>query len=378
MIYLERMIVLQFIPSLNPLDGGTTTYMQQLAPALGALCTLHVCALGGTADFVPLEGCEVHGITGSLWHFRQMRREWLSLLDTLQPDVVHFNGCWMPQVAWVIAWTCRYAAQHPDHPIRKVLTPHGMLEPWIIRRHYWTRKWLAIGLYQQRAVRQCDFLVATAQEEREHLLVLGWNPRVEVVENGIDVHRIVPKTAWHVPRHFLFMSRVHPKKGLEMFLEAMREHPECRLSVAGNGEAAYIEELKCRVAQGGLTDCVRFLGPVYGDRKWTLLREADVVVLPSYSENYGLIVAEALACGTPVLTTTGTPWRSLQETGCGWWVAPDVPSLSSALSDCLNCTADEMSVKGRRSRELAENMCAIELKVNVLYNLYVANNGFLP
>ena len=189
--------------------------MQQLTPSLGQLCTLHVCAVGRTADFVSLEGCEVHGITGSLWHYRQMRREWMSLLEQLRPDVVHFNCCWMPQVAWAIDWTCRYAAKHPERPVCKVLTPHGMLEPWILRRHYWTKKWPAIWLYQRRAVRQCDWLVATAQEERQHLLDLGWNQHVEVVENGIDVQKIVPKTTWCAPRKFLFMSRIHPKKGLE-------------------------------------------------------------------------------------------------------------------------------------------------------------------
>ena len=366
------MLVLQFIPSLNAYDGGTTTYMQQLAPALGQLCTLHVCALGQTADFVKLEGCEVHGITGSLWHYRQMRREWMSLLEQLQPDVVHFNCCWMPQVAWAIGWTCRYAEQHPEHPVCKVLTPHGMLEPWILRRHYWTKKWPAIWLYQRRAVRQCDWLVATATEERQHLLDLGWNRHVEVVGNGIDVRKIVPKTAWKAPRKFLFMSRIHPKKGLEMFLEAMKEHPECSLSVAGSGEEAYVARLKQQVVQGGLDDRVRFLGAVYGEQKWQLLRDADVVVLPSYSENYGLIVAEALACGVPVITTTGTPWRSLQERGCGWWVRPDVESLSRALDECLRCTSEQLGKMGKRARLLAEQECAIDVKVKALYKLYMA------
>ena len=375
------MKVLHFIPSLRAADGGTTTYMQQLAPALGQLCELHVCALASADDIIPLTGCQLHTITASVRHIGQMRREWMELLANVQPDVVHINCCWLPQIALVTRWTDQWRAARTS-ATKLILTPHGMLEPWILARHYWTRKVPAIWLYQRRAVQRCDLLIATADEERDHLMQLGWNRRIGVVKNGIDVASVTVKEHWNAPRHLLFMSRIHPKKGLEILFDALANvratgtsaATQLTLTVAGTGESAYVEQLKSRVQELGLADVVHFVGAVYGDQKWQLIRAADAVILPSYSENYGLIVAEALAAGTPVITTTGTPWQSLQTARCGWWVVADAPSIAVAINDLLMTSADDMANMGRRARIWAETDCAITAKVRELYQLYLANN----
>lgn len=371
---------------------------------MGRLCNLHVCALGNTADYVPLSGCTVHNITQSLMHIRRMKREWMTLLNDLQPDVVHVNCCWMPQCALVTRWTDQWrrhltAASGTDASGKRcllLLTPHGMLEPWIISRNYWTRKVPAICLYQRRAVSRVDMIVATAESERQNILKLGWNQIVTVVKNGIDVKGIQPKTAWHTPHRLLFMSRLHPKKGLEMLFDAYagllksvsendnrdNDNPDnqynvrvshSELLIAGEGDPAYASSLRGKVRALGIDGHVRFLGPVYGDEKWSLIREADVVVLPSYSENYGLIVAESLASATPVLTTTGTPWKSLADHCCGWWVEPDVQTIRKALQDVFTVDGERAEKLGRNARLLAEQECSIEDNIIDLYQLYVAN-----
>ncbi len=367
------MKVLQFVPSLNAYDGGTATYMQQLTSSLGKLCELHVCALTPVKDFVPLERCTPHNIPLSLMHVGQMKRAWLRLLEDIQPDIVHVNCCWMPQIALVIKWTDQWRKEL-QRPMGIVLTPHGMLEPWLIQRNYWTKKFPAICLYQRKAVKRCDLVVATADEEKQHLSELGWNQRIAMVQNGIDVRQIVMKSEWKAPRKLLFMSRVHPKKGLELLFQALARFERCpfRLDIAGSGEESYIGKLKQLVKELGLEDVVTFLGPVYGTAKWELIRQADVVVLPTYSENYGLIVAEALASGTPVLTTTGTPWQSIEKESCGWWVNPTPEEIYSALVDVSNLGDTEMEKMGRRARLLAENDCAIDVKVGQLYQLYLS------
>lgn len=375
------MKVLQFIPSLRACDGGTTTYMQQVAPVLGRMCELHVAVMSPADENVALDGCQVHVLQSDMRHFHQMGRQWMALLRDISPDVVHINCCWQPQIALFTHLTSRWRASASSSAVKLILTPHGMLEPWIIARHYWTRKVPAIWLYQRRAVRQCDMLVATADEEREHLLQLGWNSRVALVKNGIDVAGIAPKTKWNEPRRLLSMSRIHPKKGLEILFDAMADvrrsdsAGKCNkfvLDVAGSGDAAYVAQLQQRVREQGLSDCVTFLGSVYGDEKWRLLRESDAVVLPSYSENYGLIVAEALSVATPVITTTGTPWQSIREAGCGWWVAPEKDALADALRDLQSRSATEMETMGRRARLLAENECEITSKMAELYDLYLS------
>lgn len=367
------MIVLQFIPSLNKYDGGTTTYMQQLSPVLGRQAELHVCALTPVSEFVELEGCRCHSIPLSLRQWRKMRRAWLAVLEEVRPEVVHFNCCWMPQIAAVIHWTRVWGDRQAQCPYL-LLTPHGMLEPWIIGRHYWTRKLPAIWLYQRRALKEVDAVVATAVEEQEHLQQLGWNRNIALVQNGINVEAIVPKQQEHGNRHrLLFMSRIHPKKGLEMLFEALRrlqgEGIRLALDIAGDGEPDYVARLRQQAPEG-----VTFLGPVYGEARWQLIREADAVVLPSYSENYGLIVAEALASATPVITTTGTPWQCVADSEAGWWVAPTVEGIAGALAEFAALKEGALWQLGRHARALAEQQCSIANTVGLLLQLY-SNQG---
>lgn len=371
--------VLQFIPSLDAHDGGTTTYLQQLTPSLGALCDLHVCCLmphdGDTSHCVKLDSATVHFIEiDYLRRRRKMKREWLALLDALRPDILHVNCCWMPQCAlvqrWFVAWRSRMNLR--ANAPKSCLTPHGMLEPWIIRRNYWTRKLPAIWLYQRLAVRSADAIFATAEEERSHLQELGWNPRIVMIPNGIDVDAIAMKASWQAPRNFLFMSRIHPKKGIDILLRALAQlHGlPLRLEIAGEGDLDYVASLKKMTEDLGLQGIVSFLGPVYGNRKWEVIHRADVVVLPSHSENFGLIVAEALSAGVPVITTHGTPWGSLQESRCGWWIEAAADPLAEAITEAYGLTAAEAEAMGRRGRQLVAERYDVKLQARRIAEAY--------
>lgn len=370
------MRVLQFIPSLNAYDGGTTTYMQQLAPFLGAQVELHVCVLTPLDDCVPLPGAMLHRIELRLTHLLRMRRQWMTLLDELQPDVLHINCCWLPQCALVQHWT-RCWSSRTHRQVSCFLTPHGMLEPWLIGRNYWTRKLPAIWLYQRWAVRDADGIIATALSEQQHLAQLGWcSPgRISLLPNGIDVHSICIKETWQErPMSLLFMSRLHPKKGLDMLLEAMSEVEGFDLVIAGDGEPDYIEQLKNLASRLHLSERCRFVGPVYGSAKWELIHSADGVVLPSHSENFGLIVAEALACGVPVLTTQGTPWKEIEEYRCGWWVEPTVSAIRNALEALAKTSLQERKEMGLRGRKLVSEYFDISALADGLISLYRRRN----
>jgi len=97
-----------------------------------------------------------------------------------------------------------------------------------------------------------------------------------------------------------------------------------------------------------------YVGPVAGEAKWNLYRDADLFVLPSHSENFGLVVAEALACGVPVITTRGTPWEDLVTHRCGWWTEIGVEPLANALREALRLSDEERQHMGRRGRKLVE------------------------
>ena len=154
----------------------------------------------------------------------------------------------------------------------------------------------------------------------------------------------------------LFLSRIHPKKGLPMLLDAWAAiRPEgWKLVIAGNDEVNHTPELQTLIQKHGLAETVILAGPLYGDAKAEAFQSADLFVLPSYSENFGIVVTEALAYGLPVLTTTGCPWEELETHHCGWWVPPTPEGILSGLRAALSASNEERQRMGRRGRNLVE------------------------
>lgn len=344
------MKILHYIPSIDRTYGGTTTYISTLVRELGRIADVHV-ATHRSPHPVEMNGSKVHYIGRCV--FGNMHREWLTLLDEITPDIVHVNCCWTPECAMAQFW----AQKHGGYKV--VLSPHGMLEPWIVKRHYVTRKLPALLLYQRRAVRRALTLVSTADSERDNLLKLGLNDSVDVVRLGIDTSSVSLKRSWQKSRRLVFLSRVHPKKGVEYLLSAVKSLSSDVLKgytvvIAGEGEPSYVASLKRQIAEMGLADTVSLIGGVYGDDKWRLLCDADIMLLPTHSENFGYVVVEALACGTPVITTVGTPWRQLESEHCGAWIAVGAEPLTDALRRFAAFDASELEAMGRRGRLLVE------------------------
>ena len=172
-----------------------------------------------------------------------------------------------------------------------------------------------------------------------------------------------------VNKYVLFLGRIHPKKGLMDLVKAWAAiqksevssqksevggQPRWRVVVAGGDEGGHLQELKVEIGKLKLESCFEFIGPVEGAAKWEAYRSADIFVLPTYSENFGIVVAEALACGVPVIPTRGTPWEDLQTHRCGWWCETGAEPLAAALREALGRTDAERRAMGARGRELVE------------------------
>lgn len=342
--------------------------MQLLAAELGRIVDLHI-ATHASENPVEMSHSKVHYVSGCLLCNGSggMRGQWTALLERLKPDIVHVNGCWLPSCAMAQLW-----AQKQGYKV--VLSPHGMLEPWIIRRHYLTRKLPALILYQKKAVRRADYIHATACSERENLLKLGYNDKISVIANGIDVESITMKSTWTRRREILFLSRVHVKKGINYLIEAVARLKEemqgYTVRIAGEGDAAYIDSLRELAKRLAVGDIIRFEGGVYGERKWQLFREADLFVLPTHSENFGIVVAEALASGTPVATTTGAPWVDLRERGCGWWTEIGTEALVQALRAFLSLSEEALERMGRAGRRLVEDKYSARQVARQMHEMY--------
>ena len=358
------MIIVHYIPDVDQRSGGTSTYMRMVALALGQQVELHVFT-HSSPNPLSLPHCRLHYLprfTLTGWKKMVARQ-----LTKVHPDVVHINGCWTPTCA---IFQC--AAQSLGIPV--AITTHGMLEPWIMARHYYTRKWLALKLYQASALRRANMLVATAQREAANLHTLAYNRRVCVIHTGVNIGNIPVKKAWTKSNTMLFLGRIHQVKGIWCLLSAVRKARTLlgnyKLIIAGQGEGQDIDRINKYIAQWHLDGMVQYVGGVYGDDKWRLLQQADFLVQPSYTENFGLSVAEALASGTPVITTNGTPWHCLNTAHCGVCIDTGVESLEQTLAHFATLSAAELETMGRNGRQLIENNYSVQAMGKNMIQLY--------
>lgn len=363
---MNSMKIIHYIPSIDRMAGGISTYMQVLAKPLGTMAEVHIMT-HASENPLPMENCKVHDIP----RYRPFSGVWkkavVDLLDSVRPDIVHVNCCWTPDCAMI-----QRLAQKRGYKV--VLTPHGMLEPWIIKRHYWTRKVPALWLYQKAAVQRADCVQATAESERDNLLKLGYNSNIKVVRLGIDAESIEMKRSWKKSRQILFLSRVHVKKGINFLVEAAdvlrNELQGYKILVAGEGDADYVEAMKRMICYRGLQDIVQLIGGVYGDEKWRLFQTSDFFVLPTHSENFGLAIAESLASGTPVITTVGTPWSDLNSSEAGAWIEIGTEPLVETLRRFLSLTEDELETMGHNGRKLIETKYSAHVMAEQMMEVY--------
>ena len=286
-------------------------------------------------------------------------------------DIVHNNSLWsMVNVAagWVV----------PGRRAKLVISPHGTLSPWALSRSRGV-KWLLWPL-QRRALAKADLLHATSEEELQQIRGQGFTAPVAVVPNGIDVPTM-PVRRKHADtdtRTLLFLSRIHPIKGLDRLLQAWTQlqphYPAWRLVIAGCGEAAHVQEVQALAATLGVQR-VDFPGPLYGEAKTQAYFGADLFVLPTHSENFGMVVAEALAHGCPAVVGRGAPWSELETERCGWWIDNSVPTLAAALDSAMQLPPDQLAAMGLRGRAWMERdfgWAAIGQKMDAAYRWLVA------
>lgn len=303
--------------------------------------------------------------------------------ETLAPAratsaVVHFHGLWNPAMAR-LARRCRAAG------VPYVVSPHGMLEPWAWQHKRWKKR-LGWWLFQRQVLQHAAAIVATAPAEADNLRPFRLRPPVAVVPNGVAwpppvsaalaepgaPAAVVADPPAGAPRVALFLSRLQRKKGLPLLLEAWAQVRPAgwQLLIHGPDEEGHLAEVTAQIARLGLGEVVR-LGPaLQGGAKWEAYARAELFVLPTHSENFGLVVAEALAVGTPVLTTTGAPWAELVEHRAGWWVPPTVPALQQALTAATALPTAKLRAMGARGRALVEARYTWSAAAGQLARLY--------
>lgn len=284
-------------------------------------------------------------------------------ISTNEVDLIHLQHVWDPYIH-VMAWWAR------KKNIPYIITPRGMLEPWILQQNTWKKK-LGLFLYQRTDLKKAALIHATCELEKKNICNLGLQNPISIIPNGVDLSEVKKVKTHYETKKMVFLSRIHPKKGIELLLNAWRNVDTAgwTLEIAGNGDANYIDSLKTSAID---LKNVHFVGPQLGEAKWDYLRSAAIMVLPTYSENFGIVVAEALAVGVPVITTEGTPWEELNTNNCGWWIELIPLKLEKALSKAINATKEELQLKGTNGIALIHNNYDVKAVAKQMKELYKA------
>jgi glycosyltransferase involved in cell wall biosynthesis len=352
--------------SLRPAYGGPAYSVSRLAVALTqAGIKVGLWAADQSAATTPLlsNDSSVQRVTGSA-------REALNSFGKI--DVLHDNGIWLLH-------NHRLARLAAERRIPRVVSTRGMLEPWAMN-HKRLKKQIAWWLYQRRDLNRACCHHTTSEAEASNVERLGLGVPVRVIPNGVDMPQFSPGEGRFDGKEIrtgekktaLFLGRIYRVKGLPLLVEAWaRVRPSgWRLQIAGPDEAGHRAEVENAVCAAHLDEVISFVGPLDGEAKRSALSEADLFVLPTYSESFGMAIAEALAYGLPVLTTTGAPWPMLPKQGCGWWVDPTVDGIAEGLRQATPLDSATLRSMGARGRELAVAEFAWGRVVNQFVSIY--------
>lgn len=292
--------------------------------------------------------------------------------------VVHNHGLWMYPGVYA-----RRLAQ--KHGIPLVIAPRGMLDDWS-RDYNARRKALALAFYERANLDAAALFHATSELEAQAIRRAGWRQPIAVVPNALAVttsgagsiardvlESRLPELKGR--RWLLYMGRLHPKKGLSMLLHAWSKvaagASDWHLVIAGPDLTGHGAELQSLTqAQPALGGSVTLAGMLEGQEKDCALHNADLFVLPTLSENFGMVVLEALAAGVPVVTTTAAPWHDLITYDCGWWVEPTQAALEQALMTACLAQAVDLKAMGLRGRRMATQKYSWDAAARSMADVY--------
>lgn len=276
--------------------------------------------------------------------------------DIPSSDIVHSNSLWMLPNIYPGRIVGKLRGKGVYLP-KLVTSPHGTLANWALRRSGWKKR--LIGVFgQYAAMKATDMWHATCEKEYQEIRAQGYKQPVAIVPIGMDVPTFqvscskfrVSGSAAELKR-VVFFGRLHKVKGIDRLLLAWEKlaRDGWELVIAGP-DCGMLDALKGIVADRKLPH-VSFVGEINGQAKYEFLADADIYVLPSDTENFGITVAEALACGTPVIASQGTPWEGLEREKCGRWVPIGVEPLEVALKDLMAMDDKDRKLMGERGRE---------------------------
>jgi glycosyltransferase involved in cell wall biosynthesis len=376
------MKILHIISSVNPAGGGPIEGVKQLGTTL--------VASGHRVEIASLDSPEmpwvgecplpVHPLGPPHLGYAYSHRliPWLRAHHH-EYDAAVVNGIW--QYHSFAAWRALHGSNTPY-----VIFTHGMLDPWFKREYplKHLKKWMYWPWAEYRVLRDAQAVLFTCESERILARDSFWLYRCheKVVSYGTAKPKGDPSSelAQFLGRYpqlrgrklALFMGRIHPKKGcnllIESFAKVFTARPDWSLVMAGPDQVGWQEQLSRRAVDLGVADRITWTGMISGSLKWGALRAAEIFVLPSHQENFGIVVAEALAAGVPALISTQVNiWREIESDGAGLSAEDTLPATCEMLETYLQMPAGKKQAMRRAARICFEQRFEIQRAAHTLH-----------
>ena len=338
--------ILHVISSVGPQRGGPSFLMRTLARGLSqAGLEVHVATTddNGAGRLSVPHGKPVHEGGATFWYFARQTRfytfswpltKWLAR-HVREFDLVHIHGLFS-----YAALPAALLAHHARVPY--LVRPLGTLNRWGIANRRPRLKRLSFRLLESRILAGAAGVHYTSQQELEEASDLGVSANPLIIPNAVDL----PPREFRQPnpsgtgKVILFLSRFDRKKGIDLLLAAFAQvrvqFPDATLILAGGGDAEFVASLRQDAERLGIASAVVWPGFLSGDAKWAAFRNADVFVLPSYSENFGIAAAESLARGCPVVVSDQVGiHREITRADAGLVTSCRIDALAEALCAML-------------------------------------------
>ena len=295
-----------------------------------------------TRDVAVAAGFDVRYTSRVMRHAVAPGLLWRMLTDVRRADLVHLTAVYsFTTIPTLLA--CRMLGR----PL--VWSPRGSLQRWsgsrrVAAKHLWNR------ICRSLAPRTTVLHLTSDPEAAESRCEMPGMATV-TIPNGVRIPPSIQRITTDGPLRLGYLGRLDAKKGLENLLDAMAvlkgAASVITLTIAGDGHRAYVRTLRDRVAHLGLATKITFVGEVRGATKRRFFQTTDLLVSPSYTENFAIVVAEALAHGVPVIASRGTPWQKIEDRRCGLWVDNSPASLAAAIEQIRALDLPAMGARGR-------------------------------
>jgi glycosyltransferase involved in cell wall biosynthesis len=344
----------------GPSGGGVAAYLQQLTQYLDNLnvsSTIFGLQAPGELDHDRNDPRYIVLPAGKQRELELSARVQQKLTGLIaSTDLIHIHGL----RSRLANAACRIAKRQ-SIPI--VISPHGQLHTWLMKQRR-IRKRLLDFIWTDHWMRQCRWVHAMSEQESQHIKHLYPKVRTEVIPIGLDLSStITPASreslrsglALQDKRWLLYFGTLDPRKGIDDLLLAWQgikhRHPEWQLVVAGRDPSGRLASLQAEFND----ESTIFLGEVDEEEKWGMLSEAELFVLPTHSEAFGIAMLEAMSVGTPVLTTKDAPWPELENKEAGWRIEKGAESLEETSAVILNLPDRDFERRGKNAQAWARS-----------------------